>query len=708
MVAAALAAVAFPWQAMAHSPVLAPRSAVAKKAPADSAVMAYVAYDPATFDMDAAAARGIRFGACGGGIATARLRVADIDALGSMPGVRYVQVASGVMPMLDIARGETGASAVQAGQGLVQGYTGRGVVVGVVDNGFDYTHRAFFDAEGNCRIKRVWEQRATATDDYSAPEDFGYGIELLTPEAIAEAQADIYHNSHGTHVATIAAGSDPLKSGAYLGMAPDAEIVLVSLGASDTDKVNVNVSNAIKYIFDYAEAEGKPCVINLSLGAHFGPHDGTSPFDMLADAMTGPGRLIVGSSGNHRADKFHVERNFAAASDSPLLTCLDFKKTGTYGGDIEVWVDNAVQPEIALSLVKKNTGEVSDRVVVWPAESAAMDVELGRYVSGTVTVASEQNPLNGKVHVLVRPDVKSVRSTHAIVVEVSPKGAGKADIWADNITVGLSSNGLEGFSEPVSASTVAEIGGTAKNILTVGAYTTRNTYVRLNETNVNSLEETIGDICSFSSEGPTADGRMKPEVAAPGCFILSAVSAYDGSGTVIVGDADNPAEAVNMFGYMQGTSMAAPMVTGVVAQWLQAYPQLTPAGLKEVVKASSRKDDYAKELPNSIWGYGKLDAMEGAKECLRLAATGCHDISVEPRGTLLKQSSEVLEVVFTSGFEGVTATLYSAVGAVAASATAAKVASSDALTLPLSVAPGIYILSVKAPGLSDTYKIAIR
>ena len=68
-------------------------------------------------------------------------------------------------------------------------------------------------------------------------------------------------------------------------------------------KLRRKISNAIAYIYDYAEMMGMPCVVNLSLGAHAGPHDGTSPFDLMADAMQKEGRLIVGSAGNHRADK---------------------------------------------------------------------------------------------------------------------------------------------------------------------------------------------------------------------------------------------------------------------------------------------------------------------------------------------------------------------------------------------------------------------
>lgn len=56
----------------------------------------------------------------------------------------------------------------------------------------------------------------------------------------------------------------------------------------------------MKYIYDYAESVRKPCVINMSLGSHIGPHDGTSTFDQVADNLQGPGKLFAGAAGNRR------------------------------------------------------------------------------------------------------------------------------------------------------------------------------------------------------------------------------------------------------------------------------------------------------------------------------------------------------------------------------------------------------------------------
>ena len=123
-----------------------------------------------------------------------------------------------------------------------------------------------------------------------------------------------------------------------------------------------------------------------------------------------------------------------------------------------------------------------------------------------------------------------MRTNHQVGITIVPKKAGKVDIWADNIYIGLTSNDIEGFTAPTRDATIAEIGGTAKRILTVGAYTTRREYTLYRETAVGELDETVGDLFSASAYGLTADGRMKPEVCTPGCFIISAVSNYDNSG----------------------------------------------------------------------------------------------------------------------------------------------------------------------------------
>ena len=598
------------------SPVARLAAKKVSQAPTDSAVSVYVHVAPKQLDRAALAEAGAKVSLDLGKMLTVRLPYSSLDKLSSIAGVEYVETPSKAYGMLDIARDETGAGAVIAGEGLDQPYTGRGVIIGIVDNGFDYTHGTFRDDAGNLRISRVWEQGSRPTSTQSSPEKFGYGVEMTNPDDILEAGGDIRSNSHGTHVASIAAGSDSRLNGILRGMAPEAEIVLVSM--TDAGQNNVSISDAIAYIFDYADQKDCPCVINLSLGNHSGPHDGTSTFDMIADQLQGPGRLIIGSSGNHRADKFHVTKTFADASSDPLAVFAEFENN-KYSGSFEVW--SSADAEVNLLAVKLSTGDVVDRIAVYPTTETT--VKVGSNIAGTLDVESEIYPMNNKIHVLLSSNITSIRNGYALAIEVLPKSAGTADIWADNLNIGLTDNDMPGYASTEGASTICEIGGTANRILTVGAYVTRADYTILGETTPRHLDENDGDLGSFSSCGPTADGRVKPQITAPGCFISAAVSEFDNSGTIILSRYFTDNE--DSYGYMQGTSMSSPMVAGIVATWLEAYPDLTPEVLVDVISKTSRTDEYTETIPaggNSHWGYGKIDAMQGLLKCIEYAKYG--------------------------------------------------------------------------------------
>ena len=469
---------------------LSPRTAIAVASPtllkspaaqaaavgaASSQLSAYVTIDPARTSWQQLGVTPIAENA---GTATVRLTLDALQRLAKQQGVEYIQITSGATQMLNLARQEAGTDQIHKGTDLPQAYTGEGVVVGVVDAGFDYMHAAFRrPADGALRIKRVWEQSATTLDGASAPAKYGYGIELNTPELIEKAQGDSDSNSHGTHVAAIAAGSDAYKDGAYVGNAPDADIVLVALDLNAS--TNADISNAVQYIFDYADEVGKPCVVNLSLGNQDGPHDGTSTFDTMTDAMQGPGRLIVGAAGNHRTDAFHIDHTFATADAAPLRTFVKYKvapSNSVSGGTIEIWGEKGVDFTVDIAAYSTFNKKDARSTTVYPAEGVT-DVDFGKYATGTWKVASEVSPLNGKPHVVLTSALTSIRNNYAIALTVTPKTAGRVNIWSDNTYLALESRDIEGFSAPDAASsTLCEIGGTGKRILTVGSYTTRNEY----------------------------------------------------------------------------------------------------------------------------------------------------------------------------------------------------------------------------------------
>lgn len=695
---------------------LSPRTAIAVASPtllkspaaqaaavgaASSQLSAYVTIDPALTSWQQLGVTPIAENA---GTATVRLTFDALQRLAKQQGVEYIQITSGATQMLNLARQEAGTDQIHKGTDLPKAYTGEGVVVGVVDAGFDYMHAAFRrPADGALRIKRVWEQSATTLDGASAPAKYGYGIELNTPELIEKAQGDSDSNSHGTHVAAIAAGSDAYKDGAYVGNAPDADIVLVALDLNAS--TNADISNAVQYIFDYADEVGKPCVVNLSLGNQDGPHDGTSTFDTMTDAMQGPGRLIVGAAGNHRTDAFHIDHTFATADAAPLRTFVKYKvapSNSVSGGTIEIWGEKGVDFTVDIAAYSTFNKKDARSTTVYPAEGVT-DVDFGKYATGTWKVASEVSPLNGKPHVVLTSALTSIRNNYAIALTVTPKTAGRVNIWSDNTYLALESRDIEGFSAPDAASsTLCEIGGTGKRILTVGSYTTRNEYTT-NGGQQATLQETVGDLSSFSSYGPTVDGRMKPNITAPGCFIISAVSNNDASGNLMYAEYNENFGRYNQYGYMQGTSMASPFVAGIVATWLQAYPQLTPEQLHEIVQNTARKDSFTATVPDSNWGYGKINALDGLRQCIEKQETGCVSVAMPFDGTVRIADGNIL-LGFARDTQA-TLCITSMTGSTLFSKQLGKRSAGETLSVAVPQLPkGVYLLSVKTPTATKTFK----
>ena len=545
---------------------------------------------------------------------TVRLPAAALSALARLPFVRYVSLAATPQPALDVARADGGVDLSQSGSGLSRSYTGQGVVVGIVDAGFDYTHPNFLAADGlTCRISRVWEQ---GSDLGNPPAGFTYGTELTQPADIRAAAGDVAGNSHGTHVAGIAAGSG--AGTAWSGVAPEAEIVLVAKGGVTPD--NVNIVDAVSYIYRYAESVGRPCVVNLSLGMQMGPHDGTSPFDQMTDALQGPGRLLVGSAGNFGAMKLHVGRTFSAAeAGETLATMVDFieKPDANHpGGDIDVWGAAGTAFRLQLQLLNYATGQVaqeSEVIEVGADETRLYDLPFTGNAKGTVSVTTELNPLNGKPHARLHLALTSLRTKYAVALLVTPQAPGRIDAWIDGTALVFTDNGQDGFADGDTDCTLAEIGGTGEQIITVGAYTTRREYTAEGSTTPVLTEQTLYDLATFSSTGPSVDGRMKPDVAAPGTYIVSSLSSHDATASAPVAGSVLASGRSYTFGYMQGTSMAAPYMTGVAALWLQADATLSPVDVRRLLSQSSTTDTFTGAFApdGGRWGYGKVNAYAG-------------------------------------------------------------------------------------------------
>ena len=235
-----------------------------------------------------------------GDIVTARVAGDALEALREHPAVRSLKAARPIRP--EPAAGARGAAAPPrrlARRNPGVGPVGRGVVVAVIDWGLDVTHPNFQRADGGTRLLALWDQRPTGG---LARHRFGYGRILSRrriDRALASADpfADLDYDpadfdadaqgTHGTHVLDIAAGAPRRGPG---GIAPGAELVFVHLAAGAVGPQHIGNSVSLLEAIDFASevAGERPLVINLSLGSHAGPHDGSTLVEQALDALLDP------------------------------------------------------------------------------------------------------------------------------------------------------------------------------------------------------------------------------------------------------------------------------------------------------------------------------------------------------------------------------------------------------------------------------------
>jgi subtilisin family serine protease len=531
------------------------------------------------------------------GIFTVYIPAAAIEAVAELGGVQKIQGAAPVELELDFSVPTTGANVLRGAGPAFTGYNGANVLVGDVDSGIDFDHGDFKDAGGLTRLVSIWDQTNLAGP---GPMPFAYGTEWSAAQINGGLCTQTNTDGHGTHVMGIAAGDGSSTGGAvpahtYVGMAPMADLCMVKTNFSTT-----GVVDGVAYVFNRATALGKNAVCNLSLGSHFGPKDGTSAFEAGLSAMTGPGRIIIKSSGNERGQARHAEVLAAGAGTNATMTisgsavgrlvAIDGYYEATENLNVQITTPNGtvVGPIPVGGISAGFPGTVTANGRVYLENGAALTATGDKQVYIEINVQTGQN-MNGTW-------------TFTFIPVVLGAANGEVDLWrffnstgtAANFVLG-NQNAEELISEP----------GNAVDLITTGAWTSKRVWTDCNGLNLNFTGSTaINTLAPFSSPGPTRDGRQKPDISAPGTAIASATS-FDIAQVCAAGGSLNLGDGLQHT-INQGTSMAAPHTAGAAALIMQKYGAVTPNFIKTFLNARAKVDGFTGAVWNKDFGNGKL------------------------------------------------------------------------------------------------------
>lgn len=558
-----------------------------------------------------------------GDVATGTVEVGDIESVRTNPNVISLKAAQRVHTELNISVPEIRASR-QALESAMPGaplVDGSDVVVGIVDFGCDFTHQDFLNPDGTTRVKFLWDQNAPQNS--MSPAGFAYGREfttgdlnaaLGTSDPFTHLAYDPGDEAHGTHVMGTAAGNG--RGTGRPGVAPGADIIFVELAGDDTtaDQSFGNskqLLEAAAYIFEKAQALGKPAVVNLSLGTHGGPHDGSTPvergFDTLLQA---PGRAIVISAGNSFQRRSHA----AGTVTSAQARLLKWEKSATdrTPNELEIWYDGAGVLDVAL--ITPDGTRLASVALGTTSVIRSNGTEVGRIIH------RQNDPLNGdnQIDIILGTQMPAgiwgVELTSASAAGVQfhawiERDDDRRDPFNPLVILRNQSRFVQGDDD--SSHTLGSISCGARTIV-VGSYAA-------------GVQQR--DLSLFSSSGPTRDGKQKPEISAPGQNIV-APNSRSGDGVVD----------------MSGTSMAAPHVTGTVALLMHAAGRvLTCDEIRGALRNTARTSPQQQTGWHPRYGEGRIDAtaavlseatvrpiaMEGRRQSVPVA-TAVQDVQYHP------------------------------------------------------------------------------
>jgi len=536
-----------------------------------------------------------------GSVTTASVCMEDLAALLEVPGVQYVECAAALTPQLDVSTSEIEADAVWDGTPPnYSGYTGRNVIIGIVDTGIDLTHPDFRISASQTRIKYLWDQTGLG----NPPSGFTYGTEWSQAQINAGASNEIDDNGHGSHIAGIAAGNGRATGNGqpayrYVGVAPEADLVVVKSKLL----LESQILDGVNYVFQKAAALGRDAVVLLAVGNERGAHDGSSSLDAGLSALTGPGKLVVVAAGNYGNQPIHSHVNLGAAGSATITFTIPAYSASPNPEylDIEGWHNSTAAFKAKLT---SPTGQTSNWVNPG-VEFTNLTCSDGAFRIQNGTLTNSKGAKQLRVFIWDSdPTLPPRPGTWTLEVQrQSGTTSGVLDAWISDWVLG-SGGVAPAFTSQVDYARTVANGATADSVISAGAYTTKVQWINSSgSTSSFSDHPAMQTLAVFSGQGPRRDGVQRPDVAAPGQGVAAALSAA----AIAISNTKKVQDGVHWVN--RGTSAAAAHVAGSLALLLQESPRLTPSAARIRIKQRARSDSFTGTVPNGAWGAGKLDLV---------------------------------------------------------------------------------------------------
>lgn len=629
-----------------------------------------------------------------GGIALCVIDINDVERVAELDCVRRLSLDTPRSLMVKNAREASKVDLIHQGVDLPQAYTGKNVICGIYDQGVDPNHINFNDADGNTRIFSLTYMRANSL---GRPQSSNYDKTNL--HMFKTDDASTYH---GTHTLGIMAGSyrgafdashSGLEAGAhnpYYGMAPDADIMVTCGETSD-----YFIANGVDMIVERQYVENKPAVINLSLGGNIGAHDGKSLMSQYLE-YAGDDAIIVVAAGNDGNVPLHAEKAFSegdtefkslikAYYEPELNDNLRYGQVAIYGADtslfdVQAVVLNRKTGKIALRIPLASPGSGTATYHISSIDYSMSDDDivsqpLSKYFNGYLGIGSSIDEDSEKFYCmldyfLTNNQDKNADDSFVPGFIINAKPGQTARMWCDGVWTCLDSYGIDGWSDGTTDGTISDL-ATAPNVVVVGSYNTEGTIHNIDGSS-EPFEPSLGEfrpgeVTSFSAYGTLEDGRALPHVCAPGVSLISSTSRFyvdepgnDVDKTKLSAMADFNGVS-HWWSQTGGTSMAAPVVSGAIALWLQVYPYLSVEEVLDIIRATAVVDSDVESCPEPRrWGAGKFDAYAGLKEVIR--RSGVNSVQGEGSGLLITPGADRSYMVSLPGVQRLDLEVYAADG----------------------------------------------